>query len=76
VGCKELKKNLKKRLKAIQKLVFTLKRRNNFFMTTLEDSNSLDETQYLLSGKNTEHITQSLREIKVDEIIYSELVEE
>lgn len=61
---KELRKKLKKGLSAIQKSVSTLRKRNDLFMTSIGDSNSLKETQYLLSGKNREHIAQSLREIK------------
>ena len=58
-------------------LIVTRKNNENVVLISLEDFNSLAETQYLLSSKNNiEHLTKSLESARAGKSIPKELIEE
>ncbi len=81
INYSELRRNLKSNLDKVyhdhDPLIITRKNNENVVVISLEDYNSLTETQYLLSTKaNTEHLLRSLEESKSGKVISGELIEE
>ena len=68
VNYTDLRLNLKKWLDLVvddvEELIITRKNRKDLVLISLKEYNSLKETQYLLSGKNRDHILKSLSEAK------------
>lgn len=58
-------------------LIITRKDNENLVMISLDDYNSLTETQYLLSSeKNAEHLMKSLQSARSGKSFEKELIEE
>jgi antitoxin YefM len=81
VNYSELRRNLKTHLDRVyhdhDPLIITRKDNENVVVISLDDYNSLTETQYLLSTKaNTEHLLRSLEESRNEKIKSRELIEE
>lgn len=58
-------------------LIITRKNNQNVVLLSLDDYNSILETQYLLSTKaNTEHLINSLADAKAGKVFEKELIEE
>ena len=81
VNYSELRRNLKTHLDRVyhdhDPLIITRKDNENVVVISLEDYNSLTETQYLLSTKaNTEHLLRSLEESRSGKVKSRELIEE
>ena len=55
-----------------------IKRKNNkdLVMISLEEYRSLKETQYLLYGKNRDHLQESLKQVKAGKKQQQDLIEE
>lgn len=77
----DLRQNLKARLDRVYKdhepLIITRKHNENVVLISLDDYNSLTETQYLLSTeKNREHLVRSLKDARSGKTVKGELIEE
>ena len=77
----DLRRNLKARMDQVyhdhEPLIITRKDSENLVMISLEDYNSLTETQYLLSSeKNAEHLMKSLHSARSGKTLEKELIEE
>jgi antitoxin YefM len=76
----ELRLNLKKWLDLVvddfEELIIKRKNNKDLVLISMDEYRSLKETQYLLSGKNREHITQSLKEAKQGKVAEKDLIEE
>lgn len=76
----ELRLNLKKCLDSVvddaQELIIKRKNQKDVVLISLEEYNSLIETQYLLSGKNRDVLLQSIAETKEGNKEFHELIEE
>ncbi len=58
-------------------LIVTRKNNENVVLISLDDYNSLKETQYLLSSKNNaEHLMKSLQSARSGKTLRKELIEE
>lgn len=58
-------------------LIITRKNNENLVMLSLDDYNSLTETQYLLSSeKNAEHLMKSLQSARAGSTFTKDLIEE
>jgi antitoxin YefM len=58
-------------------LIITRKDNENVVLISLDDYNSLTETQYLLSSKNNaEHLKKSLQSARAGKSVRKELIEE
>lgn len=58
-------------------LIVTRKDNQNVVLLSMEDYNSILETQYLLSTKaNTEHLMRSLEDANAGKVFEKELIEE
>jgi antitoxin YefM len=68
VSYADLRVNLKKWLylvvNDVETLIIKRKDNRNLVLISLEEFNSLNETNYLLSGKNREVLMKSLKELK------------
>ena len=81
INYSELRRNLKSHLDRVYNdhdpLIITRKDNENVVVISLEDYNSLAETQYLLSTKaNTEHLMRSLEESSSGRTESKKLIEE
>ena len=81
VNYSELRRNLKTHLDRVYNdhdpLIITRKDNENVVVISLDDYNSLTETQYLLSTKaNTEYLLRSLEESRIGKVKSRELIEE
>ena len=81
VNYTDLRRNLKARMDKVyhdhEPLIITRKDNENLVMISLDDYNSLTETQYLLSSKrNTEHLMESLNSARSGKTIKKDLIEE
>lgn len=77
----DLRKNLKARMDQVyhdhEPLIVTRKDNENVVLISLDDYNSLTETQYLLSSKNNaEHLMKSLKSAHAGKSVKKELIEE
>jgi len=80
VNYTDLRLNLKQWLDTVVNDVeeVIIKRKNNkdLVLISLEEYNSLKETNYLLSGKNRDVLMKSLKEAKEGKTVTNELIEE
>lgn len=81
INYSELRRNLKSHLDRVfndhDPLIVTRKENENVVVISLEDYNSLTETQYLLSTEaNAEHLMRSLKEARSGKTSERELIEE
>ena len=76
----ELRLNLRHWLDSVlddvEKLIIKRKNQKDLVLISLEEYNSLVETNYLLSGNNRDVLLASIREIKSGKKEYKELIEE
>lgn len=76
----ELRLNLKKWLDLVvddfEELVIKRKNNKDLVLISMDEYRSLKETQYLLSGKNREHLMKSLEEAKEGKTTEQDLTEE
>jgi len=81
VNYTDLRRNLKACMDEVyhdhEPLIVTRKNNENVVLISLDDYNSLTETQYLLSSKNnTEHLMRSLESARKGNSFKKELLEE
>jgi antitoxin YefM len=76
----DLRLNLKKWLDIVvddvEEIIVTRKNNKDLVLISLDEYNSLKETQYLLSGKNRDVLLNSLQEAKAGKTIENELLSE
>ena len=76
----ELRLNLKHWLNSViddvEEVIIKRKDQKDLVLISLEEYNSLVETDYLLSGKNRDVLLESINEVKKGNKKYQELVEE
>jgi len=76
----ELRLNLKHWLDSViddvEEVIIKRKNQKDLVLISLEEYNSLVETNYLLSGKNREVLLESIEEIKKGSQKYQDLIEE
>ena len=76
----ELRLNLKYWLNSViddvEEVIIKRKDQKDLVLISLEEYNSLVETNYLLSGKNREILLESVREVKEGNKEYHELMDE
>ena len=76
----DLRVNLKHWLDSVvddmEEIIIKRKDQKDLVIISLEEYNSLVETNYLLSGKNRDVLLQSLSEIKSDKKQYKDIIEE
>ena len=80
INYSDLRRNLKSQMDKVyhdhEPLIITRKDNENIVLISLEDYNSLTETQYLLSSKNNaEHLMKSLNSARSGNIIQKEIIE-
>ena len=81
ISFSEVRKNFKKYLDEVYNnhdpLIITRKNNENLIVLSLDDYNSLTETQYLLySENNRNHLISSLKKLRSDKGIQKDLIEE
>ncbi len=81
VNYSDLRRNLKAHMDQVyqdhEPLIITRKDNENLVMISLDDYNSLTETQYLLSSKkNSEHLMKSLESARAGKTLKKELIVE
>ena len=81
ISYSEVRKNFKKYLDEVYNnhdpLIITRKNNENLIVISLDDYNSLSETQYLLlSENNRNHLVSSLKKLRSNQGIKKELIEE
>ena len=80
VNYTELRLNLKHWLNSViddvEEVIIKRKDQKDLVLISLEEYNSLVETNYLLSGKNREVLLESIAQAKNGDIEYRELIEE
>ena len=80
VNYTELRLNLKHWLDSViddvEEVIIKRKDQKDLVLISLEEYNSLVETNYLLSGKNRDVLLESIAEVKKGNKEYQELVEE
>ncbi len=76
----DLRLNLKHWLDSVvdnvEEVIIKRKGQKDLVLISLEEYNSLVETNYLLSGKNREVLLESVKEVKEGNKTYQELIEE
>lgn len=76
----DLRLNLKKWLDIVvddvEEIIVTRKNNKDLVLISLDEYNSLKETQYLLSGKNRAVVLNSLHEAKTGKTVENELLPE
>jgi len=76
----ELRLNLKHWLNSViddvEEVIIKRKNQKDLVLISLEEYNSLVETNYLLSGKNRDVLLKSIAEVKEGNKKYQELIEE
>ena len=60
----------------VEEVIIKRKNQKDLVLISLEEYNSLVETNYLLSGKNRDKLLASIREAKDGNMEYQELIEE
>jgi len=80
VNYSELKSNLKHWLNSViddvEEVVIKRKDQQDLILISLEEYNSLMETNYLLSGKNRKVLLDSITEVKKGRKEYQKIIEE
>ena len=80
VNYTELRLNLKYWLNSViedvEEVIIKRKGQKDVVLISLEEYNSLIETNYLLSGKNREILLESIKEVKKGNQGYQDLIEE
>ena len=81
INYSDLRQNLKKYFDYVyhdhETLIVTRKNNENVIILSVDDYNSLNETQYLLSTKNNaEHLDESLDQLRSGKGLKKELIEE
>ena len=80
VNYTELRLNLKYWLNSViedvEEVIIKRKDQKDVVLISLEEYNSLIETNYLLSGKNREVLLQSIKEVRNGNKGYQDLIEE
>ena len=80
VNYTELRLNLRKWLDFVvddvEELIIKRKNQKDLVLISLEEYNSLVETNYLLSGKNRKVLLESIAEVNAGNKEYRELIEE
>lgn len=80
VNYTELRLNLKHWLDSVvndvEEVIIKRKNQKDLVLISLEEYNSLVETNYLLSGKNRSVLLESIEEVKSSEKQYKEIIEE
>lgn len=80
VNYTELRLNLKHYLNSViddvEEVIIKRKNQKDLVLISLEEYNSLVETNYLLSGKNRQILMESITEVKKGNKDYQELIEE
>ena len=80
VNYTELRLNLKKYLDLVvddvQELIIKRKDNKDLVLISLDEYNSLKETQYLLSGKNRDHLLNSIKQVEEGKTVDKDLIEE
>lgn len=80
VNYTELRLNLKHWLDSViddvEEVIIKRKNQKDLVLISLEEYNSLVETNYLLSGKNRDILLESIAEVKKGNKEYQDLVEE
>lgn len=80
VNYSELRLNLKKWLNSVvedaQEVIIKRKDQKDLVLISLEEYNSLIETNYLLSGRNRDVLLNSISEVKKGKKKLNELIEE
>ena len=76
----DLRSNLKYWLNSViddvEEIIIKRKNQKDLVLISLEEYNSLVETNYLLSGKNREVLLESIAEVKEGNKQYQDLIEE
>ena len=76
----ELRLNLKRWLDLVvddfEELIIKRKDNRDLVLISLEEYRSLKETQYLMSGKNRDHLMESLEQAKKGDTIQKDIIEE
>lgn len=76
----ELRLNLKRWLDLVvddfEELIIKRKDNRDLVLISLEEYRSLKETQYLMSGKNRDHLMESLEQAKKGKTEQKDLIEE
>lgn len=79
VNYTELRLNLKKWLDSVvddvEELIIKRKNQKDLVLISLDEYNSLKETQYLLTGKNRDVLLNSIKEVKKGKTKNNELIE-
>lgn len=80
VSYSDLRQNLKTYLDRVfsdhDPLIITRKNNENLVLVSIDEYNSLTETNYLLSNEvNAEHIRKSIEQYKTGHISYKELID-
>lgn len=74
VNYTEFRLNLKKLLDLVvddvQELIIKRKDNKDLVLISLDEYNSLKETQYLLSGKNRDHLLNSIKQAEGLNLVY------
>jgi len=80
VNYTELRLNLKHWLNSVvddvEELIIKRKNQKDLVLISLEEYNSLIETNYLLSGKNRDVLLESIKEVQSGNKEFHELIEE
>ena len=81
VNYSELRQNLKTHMDQVYRdhepLIITRKKNENLVLISLEDYNSLVETQYLLSTEaNADHLRRSLDQARSGKLVERDLIDE
>ena len=80
VNYTELRLNLKHWLNSViddvEEVIIKRKDKKDLVLISLDEYNSLNETNYLLSGKNRDVLLESIAEVKNGDKQYNELIEE
>ncbi len=76
----ELRLNLKHWMDSVvdnvEEVIIKRKNQKDLVLISLEEYNSLVETNYLLSGKNRDVLLESLEDVKSGKAVSNELIEE
>lgn len=79
VNYTDLRLNLKKWLDSVvddvEELIIKRKNQKDVVLISLEEYNSLIETNYLLSGKNRDVLLKSIAEVKSGDKVYKDIIE-
>jgi antitoxin YefM len=80
INYSQLRLNLKKWLDLVtdnvEKVIITRKNQKDIVLISLDEYNSLVETNYLLSGKNREVLLESIEQLRSDQKVTKDLIEE